>query len=155
MRSSYDIFKRKLGDNPSKLQVDTCLGLDIQLFGTAAAAKLIATTLTYPHEVVRTRMRERTEGKEYATLISSFKNLYKQSGCRGLYAGYEAHVLRTVPNAAIMFMIVEVILQKSLQSMFVGNQIPRIKRDLRSGESNPGRPRDRRKYLTTILLRIY
>ena len=29
MRSSYDIFKRKLGDNPSKLQVDTCLGLDI------------------------------------------------------------------------------------------------------------------------------
>ncbi|KNB46222.1 mitochondrial carrier family protein [Blastocystis sp. subtype 4] len=70
----YDIFKRKLGDNPSKLQ----------LFGTAAAAKLIATTLTYPHEVVRTRMRERTEGKEYATLISSFKNLYKQSGCRGL-----------------------------------------------------------------------
>ena len=27
------------------------------------------------------------------------------------------------------------------------------KEALRSGESNPGRPRDRRKYLTTILLR--
>ena len=88
---------------------------DMQLFGSAATAKLIATTLTYPHEVVRTRMRERTEGKEYATLISSFKNLYKQNGFRGLYAGYEAHVLRTVPNAAIMFMIVELILHNSLQ----------------------------------------
>ena len=31
---------------------------------------------------------------------------------------------------------------------------PKRKKKLRSGESNPGRPRDRRKYLTTILLRI-
>ena len=31
----------------------------------------------------------------------------------------------------------------------------KAKRILRSGESNPGRPRDRRKYLTTILLRIH
>ena len=31
-----------------------------------------------------------------------------------MYAGYEAHVLRTVPNAAIMFLIVEVVLNNSL-----------------------------------------
>ena len=38
----------------------------------------------------------------------------------------------------------------SFSCLFVDN-----KRNLRSGESNPGRPRDRRKYLTTILLRIH
>ena len=94
----YDALKRDLykrNEEPSKLT----------LFGTAALAKLIATTLTYPHEVVRTRMRERTEGKEYASLVSSFKSVWRHDGFRGLYAGYEAHVFRTVPNAAIMFMI--------------------------------------------------
>ena len=70
--------------------------------------------MTYPHEVVRTRMRERTEGKGYSTLISSFKSLYKQGGLRGMYAGYEAHVMRTVPNAAIMFLTVEVRVINSL-----------------------------------------
>lgn len=103
----YDMLKRglyKRNEEPSKLT----------LFGTAALAKLIATTLTYPHEVVRTRMRERTEGKEYASIISSFKSVWKHNGFRGLYAGYEAHVCRTVPNAAIMFLIVEILLNNSL-----------------------------------------
>ena len=59
-------------------------------------------------------MRERTVGNEYNTIFSSFKALYKQSGLRGMYAGFEAHTLRTVPNAAIMFMIVEVLLNNSL-----------------------------------------
>lgn len=59
-------------------------------------------------------MRERTLGNDYSTILSSFRALYRQSGFRGMYAGYEAHVLRTVPNAAIMFLIVEVVLNNSL-----------------------------------------
>ncbi|CBK21682.2 uncharacterized protein [Blastocystis hominis] len=59
-------------------------------------------------------MRERTVGTEYSTVISSFKALYREAGMRGMYAGFTAHVLRTVPNAAIMFVIVEVLLNNSL-----------------------------------------
>lgn len=59
-------------------------------------------------------MRERTVGSAYATVLSSFKALYREGGLRGMYAGFTAHVLRTVPNAAIMFMIVEVLLNNSL-----------------------------------------
>ena len=53
-------------------------------------------------------------GSAYATVLSSFKALYREGGLRGMYAGFTAHVLRTVPNAAIMFMIVEVLLNNSL-----------------------------------------
>ena len=59
-------------------------------------------------------MRERTVGNDYANIVNAFKSVYKQSGMRGMYAGYEAHVCRTVPNAAIMFLMVEILLNNSL-----------------------------------------
>lgn len=114
---SYDSFKRFVyqhNDHPSKFCVLFLTFHKSKLFWTAALAKLVATTATYPHEVVRTRMRERTVGTAYSTLLSSFKSLYRESGFRGMYVGFTAHVLRTVPNAAIMFMIVEVVLNNSL-----------------------------------------
>ena len=45
-------------------------------------------------------------------------------------------------------------LDNSFKMSFMKCLLKKRKRNLRSGESNPGRPRDRRKYLTTILLRI-
>lgn len=106
--TTYDYIKRLMAANngdkpPSKLS----------LFLNAAFSKLIATTATYPHEVWRTRVREvRSDGTK-PRMWSEFKNMCKE-GRRGLYAGYEAHVLKTVPNAAIMFVIVEYVLDNRL-----------------------------------------
>lgn len=80
-------------------------------FSAAAGAKLFAAVITYPHEVVRTRLRQAPTtisetGKvtvKYTGLIQCFKTVAKEEGLAGLYGGMTPHLLRVVPSAAIMF----------------------------------------------------
>lgn len=88
-------------------------------FSAAAGAKLFAAVVTYPHEVVRTRLRQAPTvvtdtGKvtvKYTGLIQCFKLVAKEEGMAGLYGGMTPHLLRAVPSAAIMFGTYEVILR--------------------------------------------
>lgn len=88
-------------------------------FSAAAGAKLFAAVVTYPHEVVRTRLRQAPTvvtdtGKvtvKYTGLVQCFKLVAKEEGMAGLYGGMTPHLLRAVPSAAIMFGTYEVILR--------------------------------------------
>ncbi|KAG7391284.1 hypothetical protein PHYPSEUDO_005233 [Phytophthora pseudosyringae] len=87
---------------------------NLKYFLTAGACKLLASVCTYPHEVVRTRMRDQraplnSKDLKYKSMIQSLIKIYKEEGRRGLYSGMPAHLMRVVPNAAILFMVVEVI----------------------------------------------
>jgi solute carrier family 25 protein 33/36 len=44
-------------------------------------------------------------------LIQCFKLVWKEEGLMGLYGGLTPHLMRTVPSAAIMFGMYEVILR--------------------------------------------
>ncbi|KAJ8901620.1 hypothetical protein NDN08_003828 [Rhodosorus marinus] len=82
----------------------------MQVFSAAAGAKMTASLMTYPHEVVRTRLREKVpEGMQpkYIGMAQSLRVIFMEEGVRGLYSGIEAHMLRTVPNAAFMFLAYE------------------------------------------------
>jgi len=72
----------------------------------AASSKLIAAVATYPHEVLRTRMREPVSNGvlKYRTLGQSIRTIWAEEGAYAFYNGIGAHVLRVVPNAAIMFL---------------------------------------------------
>ncbi|KAG0349413.1 hypothetical protein BG004_006442 [Podila humilis] len=94
-------------------------GKDVQewvhFLGAAGAAKFVASAITYPHEVLRTRLRQTPVGGEalkYTGLKQSFQLILKEEGVAALYGGLTAHMMRVVPNAAIMFFCYEAILHR-------------------------------------------
>lgn len=84
----------------------------VDFFGAAATAKFIAAVLAYPHEVLRTRMREETNNatRRYRSLGQTVRLIMREEGFRGFYGGMTAHLLRVVPNSAIMFFCYEFLL---------------------------------------------
>jgi solute carrier family 25 protein 33/36 len=79
--------------------------------GAAAISKFVAACISYPHEVVRTRLRQPAENGiiKYTGLWQCFKLVWKEEGMVALYGGMSAHLMRVVPNAAIMFFCYEAI----------------------------------------------
>ncbi|KAF8934185.1 mitochondrial carrier domain-containing protein [Dissophora ornata] len=87
----------------------------VDYLGAAGAAKFIASAITYPHEVLRTRMRQVPMGNElpkYTGLKQTFQLVLKEEGVAALYGGLTAHMMRVVPNAAIMFFCYEAIMHR-------------------------------------------
>ncbi|KAL8763862.1 MAG: hypothetical protein Q9184_000458 [Pyrenodesmia sp. 2 TL-2023] len=82
--------------------------------GAAGGAKFFAAIITYPHEVVRTRMRQAPlqDGRlKYTGLVQCFSTIWKEEGMGSLYGGLTPHMLRVVPSAAIMFGMYEFVLR--------------------------------------------
>ncbi|EFA84084.1 mitochondrial substrate carrier family protein [Heterostelium album PN500] len=109
----YEGFKKRIIEekrkkshkypNPNELTT-------MEYLTAAGVAKLIAAVSTYPHEVVRTRLRENVAPghvPKYTSVLQALYLIGKEEGVRGLFGGVGAHVLRVVPNSAIMFLTYE------------------------------------------------
>ncbi len=74
--------------------------------GAAGTAKFFAALITYPHEVIRTRLRQAptADGRlKYTGIVQCFRLMWKEEGIVSLYGGLTPHMLRVVPSACIMF----------------------------------------------------
>ncbi|KAF7356964.1 hypothetical protein MVEN_01032400 [Mycena venus] len=85
----------------------------VGMLGSAGTAKCVASLITYPHEVIRTRLRQpKVNGvMKYTGLWQTLRLIIAEEGARRLYGGLSAHLMRVVPNAAVMYSIYEGILR--------------------------------------------
>lgn len=77
----------------------------LDVFAVAAVSKLFAAAVSYPHEVLRTRLRE--DSSKYHGLMQTAGRIWKEEGGAAFYGGMTAHLLRVVPNSAILFFCYE------------------------------------------------
>ncbi|XP_077413194.1 solute carrier family 25 member 36-A-like [Vanacampus margaritifer] len=109
----YESIKRKLlqsraqtsmeGEEESVKDASDFVGMML----AAATSKTCATTIAYPHEVIRTRLRE--EGSKYRSFFQTLLTVPREEGYRALYRGLTTHLVRQIPNTAIMMCTYEVV----------------------------------------------
>jgi len=84
------------------------------VLASSIIAKTIASAITYPTAVVRTRQQENPRlfasyfhGNANPTIRKIVSDTWKEAGVKGFYAGFSADLARILPVTAIVFMTFE------------------------------------------------
>mmetsp|Transcript_40082 Transcript_40082/g.87539 ORF Transcript_40082/g.87539 Transcript_40082/m.87539 type:complete len:372 (-) Transcript_40082:19-1134(-) len=79
------------------------------VMAASCLAKVLATTSTYPLQVVRSVMQQRPDvgSSGYSHMAEACRAMWQRDGIRAFYRGIDAQMLRTVPQAMAFFSIYE------------------------------------------------
>lgn len=78
----------------------------MDLLMASATSKMIASSISYPHEVIRSRMMDSRQAR--ISLLYVGRQIYKADGVRGFYAGLPLSLLRVLPNTCVTFLTYEI-----------------------------------------------
>ncbi|XP_019382224.1 PREDICTED: solute carrier family 25 member 33-like, partial [Gavialis gangeticus] len=108
----YEALKQRLREQQPLLSPALGLPTDtldfFGLMGAAAVSKTCASCIAYPHEVIRTRLRE--EGSRYCSFVQTLRLVVQEEGLLALYRGLLAQMIRQIPNTAITMATYELII---------------------------------------------
>ncbi|PJF19347.1 Mitochondrial nad transporter [Paramicrosporidium saccamoebae] len=101
----YEWLKRIQVSDPADLSP-----LNILLASTVA--KVLASTVTYPHEVIRTRLQiQRSQHSRFMGVFNVIRKTFKREGIRGFYRGLYANIVRVIPASGVTFVTYELIVK--------------------------------------------
>ena len=114
MLTAAQRLKRVGQSNAVEMHQSSLLSYTASIVGASGSAKAVASLITYPHEVIRTRLRQPAINgiQKYTGLGQTLKLVLAEEGVGALYGGLTAHMFRVVPNAACMFLIYEIVASK-------------------------------------------
>jgi len=96
LKNSYSQYKNQ--------PIDTKLGT-LEYLTFAAVSKLIAAGITYPYQVVRSRLQD--QHCQYANARDCIRQTLRYEGPLGFYKGLKPNLMRVVPATAITFVVYE------------------------------------------------
>lgn len=100
----------------------------VESFIAGASAGAVATTATYPLDLLRTRFAAQGVERVYAGLLTGIREIVRHEGLPGFYRGLGAGVGQVVPYMGIFFAVYE-----TLRTPMAGLELP-----LGSGEATAG-----------------
>lgn len=103
---TYERFKKMAREQRKDGSPETAL----ELLLASGLAKACASLLTYPHEVLRSRMMD-SRASQAPTLRGMAKLILKKEGVGGFYTGLPVTLLRVIPNCCITFLTYEMLLR--------------------------------------------
>jgi solute carrier family 25 folate transporter 32 len=101
----YEWLKRIQVADPNHLTVTNILY-------ASTIAKIVASTVTYPHEIIRTRLQVQRDGNtRYKGVIDAIRKVYRFEGIRGFYRGLTTNIIRVIPASGVTFVTYEYIVK--------------------------------------------
>lgn len=104
--------KRRLQEWRGGQEKEENRGGDIQLDNIeyiimSGVAKLAAISLTYPYQVVRSRIQNHSTVHIYPTIPTCIRLTWQKEGIRGFYKGMAANAIRILPGTCVTFVVYE------------------------------------------------
>ncbi|OCH84026.1 mitochondrial carrier [Obba rivulosa] len=73
----------------------------------SGASKLTALAITYPYQVIRSRIQNNATTHLYPTIPAAISRTFREEGIRGFYRGLGTNLVRVLPGTCVTFVVYE------------------------------------------------